>query len=988
VVLAGRATALDVRKQRTQAAGDGKEGEESLPGLAAELLDHGIPTVLAMQAPVSDAYATELTARLYGALATHADPAPLAALAEARREAEQHRAKLDPKNPVFHLAEWATPALYLRGTPQLLYDPAAPPAKIQEPPEARFTHGVVVRKVGEFVGRRREERLILKTLRGDRHAGALIHGIGGVGKSTLAAEVLSRLMADHHLVVSTYGETAPETILEEIGNELVAVSHAAGVPENHPLRQIAPAVRRPDAEWKDRLDLLQRTVLPQIPLVLLLDNFESNLADPEEPGGDHTVKNQALAAFLTRWLQAPGKSRLLVTSRYPFTLPESAHRHLDPHHLGPLSPAETRKLLWRLPALEALNSGDRRRAYEAVGGHPRALEYLDALLRGGEARFTDVELRLEKALKKEGVKNPGAWIRDQIGADLDKALAETVTLASADVLLEDLLKLLDPTPLARQLLLGASVYRVPVDPVALAWQVGKEVEPEPDPEGKAIRKRVYERAQEVKEKGEEPSRENLGLTDAEWQAYDKAIRRALTPPIEIPEGIAEAQQLLEQFSLLSQIPTGESTLEQVHRWTASALEKDTEPETLRTAHRRAGRYFRWRVDKMPQSRQAAIDQLLEARHHHHAAGDVDQAVEVTEWICSQLDTWGAYGREEQLCREALEWVPERSREAGTFLRQLGVVAEQRGSYEEAGDWYRKALVIYEELGDRADMASAYGQLAIVAQLRGSYDEELEWYRKSLPIYEELGNRPGTASFYHKVGMWAEDRGSYEEARDWYRKALAIDWELGNRNDWAATFRELGMVAAEWDSYEQARDSFRKALAIDEEQGNRAGMATSYHQLGVVAEHWSSYEDALEWHRKSLAIHEELGNSAGIATSYHQIGIVAHKRSSYEEALEWYRKALAINEELGNRAGIVVSLGQIGVLLTQTGRPEEAVPWNLRSLSIHRQIGVPEVRIDLHWLGRQREALGEERFGEVLREHLDEKATANVLRMLDESEQQK
>jgi tetratricopeptide (TPR) repeat protein len=125
----------------------------------------------------------------------------------------------------------------------------------------------------------------------------------------------------------------------------------------------------------------------------------------------------------------------------------------------------------------------------------------------------------------------------------------------------------------------------------------------------------------------------------------------------------------------------------------------------------------------------------------------------------------------------------------------------------------------------------------------------------------------------------------------------------------------------------------------------------------------------------------------LATNLHQRGFVAKQRGSYEEALEWYRKSLAIGEELGNRAGMASSLGQIGVLLTKTGRAEEAVPWNLRSLSISLQIGVPEVRIDLLWLGRQREALGEERFGVILREHLDEPAAANVLRMLDESEPQ-
>jgi tetratricopeptide (TPR) repeat protein len=161
------------------------------------------------------------------------------------------------------------------------------------------------------------------------------------------------------------------------------------------------------------------------------------------------------------------------------------------------------------------------------------------------------------------------------------------------------------------------------------------------------------------------------------------------------------------------------------------------------------------------------------------------------------------------------------------------------------------------------------------------------------------------------------------------------------------------------------------------------MASSYHQLGNVAEERGFYDEALEWYRKSLAINEELGDRARMANSYHQLGRVAEERGFYDEALEWYRKSLAIKEELGNRAGMASSLSQIGVLLTETGRPDEAVPWNLRSLALRLEIGVPQVRIDLHWLGRQREALGEDRFGGVLREHLDEEGAGKVLRMLDE-----
>ena len=77
-----------------------------------------------------------------------------------------------------------------------------------------------------------------------------------------------------------------------------------------------------------------------------------------------------------------------------------------------MSWAETRKLFWRLDGLKALSLADQRRAYESVGGHPRALEYLDALLRGGKAHFPDVQDRLRKQLKARGIADPARWCAD------------------------------------------------------------------------------------------------------------------------------------------------------------------------------------------------------------------------------------------------------------------------------------------------------------------------------------------------------------------------------------------------------------------------------------------------------------------------------------------------------------------------------------------------------------------------------------------------
>jgi tetratricopeptide (TPR) repeat protein len=126
-------------------------------------------------------------------------------------------------------------------------------------------------------------------------------------------------------------------------------------------------------------------------------------------------------------------------------------------------------------------------------------------------------------------------------------------------------------------------------------------------------------------------------------------------------------------------------------------------------------------------------------------------------------------------------------------------------------------------------------------------------------------------------------------------------------------------------------------------------------------------------------------SKKIASFSGQLGNISLRRGEVDQALEWYQKALQIDEELGDRAGMASTISQIGVLLTKRGSPAEAVPLNLRSLRIRLQLQSPQVRIDLYWLRRQRELLGEERFGEILREQLAGDDISAVLEMTEKTD---
>ena len=962
VVLAGCATGLAPR---------GEETEEALPSVARALLAHGVPSVLAMQAPVGDRYATELAGEFYRVLAMDDARSPLVALGEARRAVEQRRRAEKDDQRATQLAEWATPALYVRGESLRLVDPESEAEDVAAAPTPTFAPEVAVRRVGEFVGRRSERRRAARLLDDEQRSGALIHGLGGVGKSTLASRVLTDAAERGALLATVVGETTPDQILAEIGNRLFAQAIQQGVDERHSVRQCAAVLGRADIDWEQRLGVLSQVVLGELPIVLLVDNFEDNLVD-EGPA----LRSEDLGNFLATWLRAPGKSRVVFTCRYPFELPHGAEGRLERLHLGPLTFAETRKLVWRLGGLDALGPDALRRAWERVGGHPRSLEYLDALLCGGKARYPDVQEKLDAALAAKGIEKPAEWCADA-ASNLDRALAETVSLAADDVLLERLLTYLENEPLARRLLIGASVYRYPVPIDALAWQVGEEREEDQE----AVRRwdELQERLAKLQVEGADlADLAAHGLDPAEVQATFAALQ---TAPVQRPEGLREAIEQLSGLGLLAPHESGASEpFYFVHRWTAARLESLGVAET----HRHAARFWSWRVRRMPHAREEQLELLVETRHHLREAGDTDEAIEATKTICTRLHTVGAWRREEQLCREVLVWVSGQPAAEAPWLHQLGVVSQARGDYDDALAWYRRSLQIEEELGNRAGMASTYHQLGIVSQARGDYDDALAWYRRSLQIEEELGNRAGMAISYHQLGIVSELRGDNDDALAWYRRSLQIEEELGNRAGMAISYHQLGMVSELRGDYDDALAWYRRSLQIKEELGDRAGVASTYHQLGTVSQARGDYDDALAWYRRSLQIAEELGDRAGMAITYHQLGMVSQARGDYDDALAWYRRSLQIAEELGDRAGMAITYHQLGLLSAARSTPGEAVAWQLRSLSIHAQLGAPQASLNLSSLGDLREELGADRFAEELAKHVDPESAANVLRMLDQA----
>lgn len=304
-----------------------------------------------------------------------------------------------------------------------------------------------------------ERRRWTADLLGPAVAGLVVQGAGGMGKSTLAAAITARVaqIEPGRVPVLLSGEVSADGLLAALGAALHVSRADAGC---HTAAAIGAvdAAGRAGEPWAERLARLREHVFGQVPVLVVLDDFDDNTSAADGP---RQVRDPELAGLLRNWLREPGLGRLLITCRHPFELP-GAGQTLGVRRLGPLSRSAAAELARSLPACRLLAETEVDLAWRLLGGHPLAMEYLDSVLGPGQAGFPGVAARLGRAIAvRTGYAMPGVvpGARHSLLAGPPPE-AEAIALAACDELLGDLWHGLSAA--GQAVLTGALVYRVPV----------------------------------------------------------------------------------------------------------------------------------------------------------------------------------------------------------------------------------------------------------------------------------------------------------------------------------------------------------------------------------------------------------------------------------------------------------------------------------------------------------------------------------------------
>lgn len=732
--------------------------------LAEELINLGARAIFAWGRPIADIYGTKAAGTLYQALAEGKTVTQAAVLT--------FQMLLKQNIPDWHLLR-----LYIADKlPGSLVTPLHTIGRKSAPRfsyrstflDSKKTVNVASRE--SFVGRRRSLQRCLRILSSTADSsciGILITGMGGYGKSSLAARICDRLTEYTPLV--WVGMIDEYSIVHQIANWL----------EDSELRKSLEKEDSPEP-LKFRLRRIFRVLqnLPETPkpLLLILDDFEQNLKENCIELKPHVA--ECLTAIISSIQESEAPHKIIITCRYKFDFSYSDILFHEP--LSSLQGADLQKKTAQLSAFQETFRIPKRYQEKAIylsSGNPRLLEWFDKLL-------------LESLSKSDQVKDYLTPIFRQLEKSESSEHLE-------EVFAEVLLKQIDASLM--ELLQRAKIFNLPI-PLKILKEISSDIKDLDFVVDKALK---------------------LSLLDIDTSTSYLDANSLICAPKSLPVEEPEDKKLFCQAAKLLYSCWGEGTYAdeahklEMHRLAVKgnqvALAESLAEELYSEYAKRS--LYKEAISSIKHTLTISDSYVLKVR------------------LAASLLSIGEIDSAEENYKEALaKCESDNLALKSKILYGLGEVLMWKGSPKKARSFLRRVVDFQHKNNFHSDKAISIHAIANIYLKQGKRSKAIELYLIALSLEEDNGTVSAIGDTNIQLASAYIQEEDFSRALKHLEEALSIFKGLNDKIGKARVLFEMAEIHALQRESSEALHLYERALAIQSGYGDFSLESTILHNM--------------------------------------------------------------------------------------------------------------------------------------------------------------
>ncbi|OSX61995.1 hypothetical protein POSPLADRAFT_1056584 [Postia placenta MAD-698-R-SB12] len=281
------------------------------------------------------------------------------------------------------------------------------------------------------------------------------------------------------------------------------------------------------------------------------------------------------------------------------------------------------------------------------------------------------------------------------------------------------------------------------------------------------------------------------------------------------------------------------------------------------------------------------------------------------------------------------------------LKDLAWIYQYRNDLNHARDTLEEALSLHRAIEDRLGEADAFQSLGDLFFRQDDLDNAEASLNNALSLYGAIDNRLGEANTLKSLGDVYCQRNDYDKAEHTYKKAALLHRSLQDRLGEATDHSKLASMYIVRGDPDEAEESSRTALDLYCTIHDWLGKANSLQDLGRVYLYWGNLPNAEESVKNALALHQAVQDRVGEATDLTVLGEVYVKSDRDAEAEKVLCDAVKLSRgihDLLNEGRALLILGQVHTKMECFDEAEAALT---RALELHRGIEGADVNVQIN-----------------------------------------
>ena len=193
-----------------------------------------------------------------------------------------------------------------------------------------------------------------------------------------------------------------------------------------------------------------------------------------------------------------------------------------------------------------------------------------------------------------------------------------------------------------------------------------------------------------------------------------------------------------------------------------------------------------------------------------------------------------------------------------LLADLGWITWKRGEYSKAENYLNEGLELAEQIDNPELICDILETLGSVAASRGEYDKSKGYMEEALPLAHKIGDDEKICTLLINLGVTVGEQGEYAQAEKYFQEGLNYAQQLGHREWVCALLINLGEASGAQGHYNQAETYFQEGLILSRRLDQREWICVLLVNLGSTTRKQGKLEQAETYLQEAQVAAKQLG----------------------------------------------------------------------------------------------------------------------------------